>query len=94
MISSLLFCPERALYYAHLAAEGGLLLREKPLPMGEEKSSKVGFFESLVLVLQKPNFCHITILDVDDVGLQDIEISLSYALHCRDWRPEVLHATN
>lgn len=64
------------------------------MPMGEEKSSKIGVFESPSLVLQKPNFCYTTILNVDDVGLQVIDIALSYTLQCWDWRPELLNATN
>ena len=40
-------------YCAHLAADGELAFREKPMPMGEEEEISKELFESSLLVLQK-----------------------------------------
>ena len=63
--------------YAHLAAYGELVFREKPILMGEEKTSKEKLFESPVFVLQKA-------LDIGDLptliflslGIYDPELIL------------------
>ena len=62
---------EGVLYYAYLAAKGELVFREKlNAPRRKEKLKKK--YENL-----KPLYWF---LDVDGVGLQVIEIALSYTL--------------